>query len=121
MGAGAALGLLAVPGERERVGVVPEGEEQRDREGCARRQARPDGEGAGDRDGAAARRRLEPQEPGRQEGLGGEPGRCRPGRSRGAGPGNWSESIPTRKLPGLGVKVTSVARSMAMGSERPPL
>ena len=35
--------------------------------------------------------------------------------------GNWSESIPTRKLPGLGVKVTSVARSMAMGSESPPL
>ena len=37
------------------------------------------------------------------------------------GGGNWSESTPTRKLPGLGVKVTSVARPMAMGSERPPL
>ena len=37
------------------------------------------------------------------------------------GPGNWSESIPKRKLPGFGVKVTSVASSMAMGSESPPL
>ena len=36
-------------------------------------------------------------------------------------PGNWSESIPKRKLPGFGVKVTSVASSMAMGSESPPL
>ena len=35
--------------------------------------------------------------------------------------GNWSESIPKRKLPALGVKATSVARSMAMGSERPAL
>ena len=29
VGAGAALGLLAVPGQRERIGVVPEGEQQR--------------------------------------------------------------------------------------------
>ncbi len=36
-------------------------------------------------------------------------------------PGNWSESMPTRKLPGFGVKVTSVASSMAMGSESPAL
>ena len=36
-------------------------------------------------------------------------------------PGNWSESIPKRKLPDFGVKVTSVARSMAIGSESPPL
>ena len=36
-------------------------------------------------------------------------------------PGNWSESIPKRKLPGFGVKWTSVARSMAIGSESPEL
>ena len=36
-------------------------------------------------------------------------------------PGNWSESIPTRKLPGFGVKVTSVASPTAMGSESPAL
>jgi hypothetical protein len=35
--------------------------------------------------------------------------------------GNWSESMPTRKLPGLGVKSTSVASSMAIGSDSPPL
>ena len=34
-------------------------------------------------------------------------------------PGNWSDSTPTRKLSGFGVNVTSVARSMARGSERP--
>ena len=65
---------------------------------------------------------LQPQEPGRQGGLGGAPAAVPPSRrSRAARPGNWSESIPTRKLPGFGVKVTSVARSMAIGSESPPL
>ena len=50
-----------------------------------------------------------------------EPGRSSPRAISTGWSGNWSESIPTRKLPGLGVKVTSVARSMAMGSESPPL
>ena len=35
--------------------------------------------------------------------------------------GNWSDSMPTRKLPGFGVNVTSVAKSMAIGSESPSL
>jgi hypothetical protein len=35
------------------------------------------------------------------------------------GSGNWSEWMPTRKLAGSGVKVAWVARSMAMGSDRP--
>ena len=99
----------------------PSGEEERDGEGRARGQARPDRDGAGDPDGAAARRRLQAEEPGRQEGLGAAPGRCSPSAISTGSSGNWSESIPTRKLPGFGVKVTSVASSMAMGSERPPL
>ncbi len=48
MGASTALGLLAVPGQGERVGVVSQGQQQRHREGGARGQARPDGNGAGD-------------------------------------------------------------------------
>ena len=118
---GAALGLLAGAGERERVGVVAEREQERDGEGGARGQAGADGERAGDPDAAARGWRLEPEEAGRQEGLGGDRGGGAQRRSRRAGRGTGPSRYPTRKLPGFGVKVTSVASSMAMGSERPPL
>ena len=117
-----ALGLLAVVGERQGVGVVAEGEQQRDREGGARGQAGPDRERAGHPDGpartevAGAAGARPPGRPPAGTGAASSPRAISTGR-----PGNWSESIPTRKLPGLGVKVTSVARSMAIGSERPPL
>ena len=48
MRACAALGLLAVVGQREGIGVVAEGEQQRDRERGARGQPRPDRQGARD-------------------------------------------------------------------------
>ena len=67
----AALGLLAGAGQGERVGVVPEREEERDGEGRARGQARSHRDGAGDPDAAARGWRLEPEQAGRQEGLGG--------------------------------------------------
>ena len=75
----AALGLLAVAGERQWVEVMAEREQEGDREGGARGQARPDRERAGHPDAAAAGRSVEPQEPGRQGGL----GRNRGGVTRG--------------------------------------
>ncbi len=74
MGAGAALGLLAVPGQREGIEVVAEGEQQRDREGGARGQARPDRQRALHPDRPTARWRSQAQESGRQGGLGGNRG-----------------------------------------------
>ena len=75
---GAALGLLAVAGQRERIGVVAEGEQQRHGEGGARGQAGADRERAGDAGDPAARWGLQAQESGRQGGLVRAPGRCRP-------------------------------------------
>ena len=74
VGAGAALGLLAVAGQRERVEVVAEGEQERDREGGARRQAGADRQRARHPDRPTARWRSQPQESGRQGGLGGNRG-----------------------------------------------
>ena len=42
-----------------------------------------------------------------------------PPRGISHGSGYWSLATPIKKLPALGVKVASVARSMAMGSESP--
>ena len=80
---GAALGLLAGAGQRQRIGVVAEGEQERHREGGARRQAGADGEGARHpdrrrRSGGGCRRRS----PAARSGVGRAPGRCRPARSR---------------------------------------
>ena len=70
VGARAALGLLAVEGQRQGIGVVAEGEQQRHREGGTRGEAGADRQGAGDPGDPARRRGLEPEEPGRQGRLG---------------------------------------------------
>ena len=113
-----ALGLLAGAGQAEGVGVVAEGQQQGHREGRARGQARTDRQRAGDPGDPAARRGLERRSPAAR-GASSATGAA-PAQDNLEGlPGNWSESIPTRKLPGLGVKVTSVASSMAMGGRAP--
>ena len=100
MRAGEALGLLAGLRQREGVGVVAEREQDGHGEGGARGQPGADGERAGDPEGAAGGGWLEPEESGRQEGLVGNRGGAAQGDlERRAG--NWSESTPTRKLPGL--------------------
>ena len=66
----AALGLLAVAGQCEGVGVVAEGQQQCDREGGARGEAGTDRDRARHPGDPAARRGLRAQEPGRQGRLG---------------------------------------------------
>ena len=70
VGARGPLGLLAVEGQCQGIGVVAEGEQQRHREGGTRGEAGADRQGAGDPGHPAVRQGLRPQEPGRQGGLG---------------------------------------------------
>ena len=121
------LRLLLGAGQRQGIGIVAQGEQQGHREGGARREAGADRDRAGHLDRPPAppgggHRRRSPAA--RQEGVAaarGCVGPGRPGGPRRARRGTGRTPRRRGSCPGLGVNVTSVARSIAMGSERPAL